>query len=266
MAEAGTAMITGASSGIGAIYADRLARRGYDLILVARDAARLATTAERLSSETGVLVEPLPTDLTDRAQLARLEDRLASDPAITLLVNNAGMSLNGTWLTASPSEVERLIALNTLAPTLLAKAAATAFAARGAGAIVNVGSVLALAPELFDGAYSGTKAHLLNLTLAIAAKLGDQGVYAQAVLPGTTRTEIFERSGKDLGTLPPDWVMEPEDLVDAALTGFDRLETVTIPSLHDDSGLRAMTAARLALAPILQNCAVAPRYRTGAVD
>jgi short-subunit dehydrogenase len=256
-----TALITGASSGIGAVYADRLGRRGYDLILAARDVDRLEAAAARLSDETGRRVEVMPADLTDRAQLARVEARLAKDPAISLLINNAGMSLSGTWLTVEPAEVERLIALNTLAPTLLARAAAIAFMARGGGAIVNVASVLALAPELFDGAYAATKGHLLNLTLSMAAKLADHGVYAQAVLPGTTRTEIFERSGKDLNALPPEWVMEAEDLVDAALIGFDRRETVTIPSLADDGLWRAALDARLAMTPHLQNRAVGPRYR-----
>lgn len=260
----GTALITGASSGIGAVYADRLAHRGYDLVLVARDAARLTALAQKLEGASGRRIETMPADLTDRGQLAEIEARLASDPALTSLVNNAGMSLSGTWLTVEPEAVEQLIALNTVAPTLLARAAANAFVRRGGGAIVNVGSVLALAPEAFDGAYAGTKAHLLNLSLSISAKLADQGVYCQAVLPGTTRTEIFERSGKDLSALPSEWVMEAEDLVDAALLGFDRRETVTIPSLPDEAQWTAMLEARLAMAPNLQNSRVAARYRAGA--
>ncbi|RYE02930.1 MAG: SDR family oxidoreductase [Sphingomonadales bacterium] len=260
----GTALVTGASSGIGAVYADRLAHRGYDLVLVARDAGRLDALAQKLEAESGRRVEPMPADLTDRAQLARIEDRLAGDPAITLLVNNAGMSLSGTWLTVEPEAVERLIALNTIAPTMLARAAANAFCGRGGGAIVNVASVLALAPELFDGAYAGTKAHLLNLSLSIASKLADQGVYCQAVLPGTTRTEIFERSGKDLTSMPAEWVMEADDLVDAALIGFDRRETVTIPSLPDEAQWTAMLDARLAMVPNLQNRRVGARYGIGA--
>lgn len=260
IATPGTALITGASSGIGAVYADRLARRGYDLILVARDAARLAAIAENLRATTGRCVEPMPVDLTDRAQLATIEERLTADSSISMLVNNAGMSLSGTWLTVERDQIERLVALNTIAPTLLARAAANAFPGRGGGAIVNVASVLALAPELFDAAYAGTKAHLLNLSLSIASKLADQGVYCQAVLPGTTRTEIFERSGKDLSVLPPEWVMEVEDLVDAAMIGFDRREGVTIPSLQNEEQWLAMHEARLAMTPHLQNRRVAGRY------
>src|SRR4051812_6063082 len=119
-----TALITGASTGIGATYADRLARRGYDLILVSRDTGRLVALSEKLYSQTGRKVEVLPADLTDRAQLGAVEARLASDPAITLLVNNAGMSLNGNLLTSDTDSIEKLIALNIAAPTLLAGAAA----------------------------------------------------------------------------------------------------------------------------------------------
>jgi short-subunit dehydrogenase len=263
----GTALITGASSGIGAVYAQRLARRGYDLILVARDAARLTVIAKDLKRATGQQVEVMPADLTDRAQLSRVESRLTTDVAISLLVNNAGMSLSGTWLTVETKQLERLIALNTIAPTLLARAAANAFLTRGGGAIVNVASVLALAPELFDGAYAGTKAHLLNLSLSITSKLDDQNVYCQAVLPGATRTEIFERSGKDLSALPSEWIMEPDDLVDAAMAGFDRREAVTIPSLADERQWTVMLEARLAMGPNLQNGQVAARYaKSGAPD
>jgi uncharacterized protein len=261
-----TALITGASSGIGAVYADRLARRGHDLLLVARDEGRLDAIAARLAAETGRSIEVMPTDLTDRAQLSRVEQRIEEDASIGLIVNNAGMSLNGTWLTTPLAELERLIALNVVAPTMLARAAAIAFAHRGGGAIVHVGSVLALAPELFDGAYAGTKAHLLNLSLSMTAKLAGDGIYSQIVLPGTTRTEIFARSGKDLSALPPEWVMEAEALVDAALAGFDRREPVTIPSLHEEGLWQAAHQARLALAPHLQNREAASRYRTGETE
>ena len=150
--------MTGASSGIGAVYADRLAHRGYDLILVARNAARMEALATRLRAETGRTVEVLPGDLAVPADVAKVRDRLGSDPAITLLVNNAGISLNGGLLENGPAELERLIAVNITAPTLLAAAAGRAFVGRKAGAIVNIASVLAVAPEMLDGVYSGSKA------------------------------------------------------------------------------------------------------------
>jgi short-subunit dehydrogenase len=260
----GTALVTGASTGLGAVYADRLARRGHDLILVARDAARMEALAGRLRAETGRTVEVLPADLTDPAALALVADRLATDAAITLLVNNAGMSLKGGLLDNGPAEVQRLIALNITAPTLLAGAAAKAFLARRAGTIVNIASVLALAPEAYDGVYSGSKAFILNLSLSLAGKLREAGVQVQAVLPGATRTEIWERSGTNVNAFPPGMVMEAGDLVDAALRGLDRGETVTIPPLAEEAQWTTYNEARLAMAPNLSRRDVAPRYRPAA--
>ena len=257
----GTALITGASSGIGAIYADRLARRGHDLILVARDAARLETLAQRLRSETSRAVDVLPADLTDPLQIAAVARRIAGQSDLTLLVNNAGIALSGTLTTSSADEVTRLITLNVTAPALLAQAAGIAFAARGAGGIINIASVLALAPELGDATYSGTKAFMLNLSHGLAHELAARGVRVQAVLPGATRTEIWERSGKDINAFPPEMVMAAEDLVDAALIGFDRGETVSIPPLQDQRDWLEMEKLRLGLAPVLSRREVSPRYQ-----
>jgi len=260
----GTALITGASTGIGAIYADRLAHRGHDLVLVARDVARLDALATRLRAEAGVRVEVLAADLSDRAQLARVEARIADDETLTLLVNNAGISLEGTLIDTPAATIEQLIAINVTAPTLLAGAAVRAFAPRGKGGIINLSSVLALAPEMFDGTYSATKAFLLNLTQGLAKEVGDKGIRVQAVLPGATRTEIWARSGKDIDSFPAEWVMDAGDLVDAALLGFDRGETVTIPPLADEGKWQAMQAARRAMAAELSRREVAPRYRAAA--
>lgn len=263
--QVGTAFITGASSGIGAVYADRLAHRGYDLVLIARDTARLETLADRLRNETGVKIEILTADLTDSDDVRKVEERLAAGDG-TLLVNNAGMSLNGSLLENDGTNIGRIIALNVTAPTRLAAAAAKSFAGRGDGAVINIASVLALAPEQFDGIYSGTKAFLLNLSQAMAAQLGNLGIYTQAVLPGATRTEIWARSGKDVDAFPADFVMDVDDLVDAALVGFDRRETVTIPPLADDAPWHAMQAARQAMGPHLSRRAVADRYLTPAAS
>jgi short-subunit dehydrogenase len=257
----GTALITGASTGIGAVYADRLAHRGHDLILVARDTARMEAVAKRLRAETGRTVEVLPADLTVRADTAKLENRLANDPSITVLVNNAGISLNGGLLENGAAELEKLIAGNITAPTLLAAAASKAFVRRKAGTIINIASVLALAPEMLGGVYSGSKAHLLNLTLNLALEVKESGVRVQAVLPGATRTEIWERSGKDVDALLPGMVMDAGDLVDAALVGLDKGEVVTIPPLADERQWIAYNDARLALAPNLSRRDVAVRYR-----
>ena len=259
-----TALITGASSGIGAVYADRLAKRGYDLVLTARDTGRMEKLAERLRDETGVAVEVIGADLTKREDVARVEARLAKDD-VTLFVNNAGMSLNGDLLSADPAQVETLIALNITAPTLLAAAAGKAFGARGKGAIVNVASVLGLVSDRFDGAYNGTKSHLITVSRWLNAQLKDKHVYVQALLPAATRTEIWERSGQDIDKYPPEMVMSVDDLVDAALVGFDRREEVTIPPLTDEGLWDAFDAARVELAGGFFNGTPAPRYREPAL-
>jgi len=259
----GTALITGASSGIGAIYADRLARRGYDLILVARDAARLDALASRLQDETGVAVEILKADLVDRTELGRIEQRLREDEAITVLVNNAGIAATGPLLGGDLDQLERLIQLNIVAVTRLAGAAAPGFAARKRGTIINISSVTALAPESFNGSYSGSKAYVLNYTQALHQELSPHGVRVQAVLPGATRTEIWERSGRSLESLPAEILMEAGEMVDAALAGLDQGELVTIPALPDAADWEAFAAARRHLGPNLSRNRAAARYRVG---
>jgi short-subunit dehydrogenase len=256
----GTALVTGASSGIGAVYADRLARRGHDLIIVARDTARLESLAKRLRAETGRTVDVLAADLADPAELAKVRVRLETDAAITVLVNNAGISLKAGLLQAEAADLQRLIAVNITAPTLLAAAAGKAFVARKSGAIINIASVLAFVPEMFDGVYSGSKAYLLNLSLKLASDVKDAGVRVQAVLPGATRTEIWAKGDKDVDAMLPGMVMEADDLVDAALVGFDKGEVVTIPPLADEALYTAATEARLAMGPHLSRREVATRY------
>lgn len=256
-----TALITGASSGIGATYAERLARRGHDLLLVARDAQRLQALAKRLGGEYGVAVEVLPADLTVPAEVRKVAQRLREDARIGLLVNNAGVAMNGPLAGADLEQVDAMIQLNVVALTHLAAAAAASFGQAGRGAIVNIGSVVALAPELFNAVYSATKAYVLSLTQTLAGELRGSGVQLQAVLPGVTRTEIWERSGTDASALPPSMIMEVGEMVDAALAGFDRGELVTIPSLPDAADWDAFVAARAALGPNLSHSQAAARYK-----
>lgn len=260
---AGTALITGASSGIGAVYADRLARRGHDLILVARDRQRLDALAARLTQQTGRRVEGLPADLAQPAERRRVEDRLRADPAISLLVNNAGIAASGGLVDGDLDRLEAMIQINAIAVMRLAGAAAPGFAARGRGTIINIASVLALAPELFNGVYSGTKAFVLNLSQSLQKEVGERGVRVQAVLPGATRTEIWERSGTDPAHLPQEMLMGVEEMVDAALAGLDQGELVTIPSLPDAGQWEAFNAARLTMQPNLSRDRAAARYRVG---
>ncbi|WP_424812311.1 SDR family NAD(P)-dependent oxidoreductase [Roseococcus sp. YIM B11640] len=253
-----TALVTGASTGIGAVYADRLARRGHDLVLVARDRAKLDALAARLRAETGVAVEVLPTDLTDPAQLAAVEARLRSAPSIGLLVNNAGAAGAGTFAAADPEVFDRLIRLNVTSVARLSAAALPGMLERGGGAIINIASVVGLAPEIQLGVYGATKAFVLAMSQAMTAELGERGIHVQAVLPSATRTEIWERSGRDVTALSG--VMEAGALVDAALLGFDRGETVTIPPLPDAAQWDAFDAARRAMLPNFVNAQPAARY------
>jgi short-subunit dehydrogenase len=258
----GTALITGASRGIGAVYADRLARRGYDLILVARDAARLDALASRLAHETGRSVTALAADLNAKADLAKVEARLRDEPLITMLVNNAGMADIVPLLKADAEKMETMIRLNTIALMRLTYAAAPAFAARGAGTIINIASVVAIAPERLNGVYGATKAFVLAFSHSLQHELADKGVRIQAVLPGATATDIWESAGKSWRELPASSVMMPDDMVDAALAGLDQGELVTIPGLQDGEEWTRFEAARRALAPRFANSLPAPRYRT----
>jgi uncharacterized protein len=255
---ASTVLITGASTGIGAVYADRFARRGHNLVLVARDQGRLETLAARLRQETGVSVDLLPADLTVAADLERVEARLRSDDNIGILVNNAGAAAAGTLTKPDLAAMERLIQLNVTAVTLLSGAVVPRFLERGSGAIINIASIVGLAPEIPLGIYGATKAFVLSLSQNMQAELGPRGLYVQAVLPAATRTEIWERSGRDVNSLKG--VMDVNEMVDAALVGFDRREEITIPSLPDAGQWAAFEGARKAMLPNFPNEHAAARY------
>ncbi|MGT2511187.1 SDR family NAD(P)-dependent oxidoreductase [Cupriavidus basilensis] len=254
-----TVLITGASSGIGATYAERFARRGHDLVLVARDKSRLDALAAHLRKETNVAVDVLQADLTQAADLATVESRLRADASIGILINNAGIAQSGGFVEQSADSIERLITLNTTALTRLAAAIAPRLAQAGEGAIVNIGSVVGLAPEFGMSVYGATKAFVLFLSQGLSLELSPRGVYVQAVLPAATRTEIWARAGIDLNTLPE--VMEVGELVDAALVGFDRRELVTIPPLHEAARWDALDGARQGLLSDIRQALAAERYR-----
>lgn len=256
----GTALITGASSGIGAIYADRLARRGYDLILVARNQSRLEALAARLRDETGRPVEILPADLNDSADLARIETVLRTNSTISMLVNNAGIGGAAPLLASDVDAMDRMIRLNVLALTRLTYAAAPTFVERGGGTIINIASMVAISPETLNGVYGGSKAFVLAFSQSLQHELAEKGVRIQAVLPGATATEFWDIAGLPVDNLPAEIVMSAQDLVDAALAGLDQGETVTIPSLEDRSGWDAYDAARLAMAGNLSRTKPATRY------
>lgn len=259
MSDLPSVLITGASTGIGATYADRFARRGHDLVLVARNKARLDAVATRLREETGVKIDIIQADLTEIPEIEAVETRLREDRTIGVLINNAGGNLPGGFVDQTSEDMARLVALNTTAVLRLASAVAPRFAEAGTGAIVNISSVVGLAPEFGMTVYGATKAFVTFLSQGLSLELGPKSVYVQAVLPAATRTEIWEHSGIDVDTLTG--VMEVADLVDAALVGFDRREAVTIPPLPDAAQWDAYQAARQAMLPNTRQQQAAERYR-----
>jgi short-subunit dehydrogenase len=258
----GTALITGASSGIGALYADRLARRGYDLILVARGQDALAKIREDIVQATGRTVTTVRADLGERDDLLKIEAILRSDPSITMLVNNAGVGAVAPLLMSDVEDMERMIRLNVTALTRLVYAVAPSFVAREHGTIVNMASALGIAPEILNGVYGATKAFVIALTFSLQKELAEKNIRIQAVLPGAVDTPFWEASGGSLDRLPDQIVMTAEDAVDAALAGLDMGELITLPSIPDIGDWNAYEAARQKLMPNLSRDVPAARYQT----
>lgn len=256
----GTAVVTGASSGIGAVYAERLAGRGSDLVLVARRRAELEALAGSIAARTGRKVELLVADLAKTGGQNLVEDRLQDDATITLLVNNAGFAATGPLVGGDAGATETMLAINILALTRLSAAAANAFAGRGNGTIVNISSAMAVITTGQAAGYSASKAYVLNFSGGLAEELAPLGVHVQAVLPGYTRTPFL--SDALLASIPPETIMPVDALVDAALAGLDRGETITIPSLPDIADWDAYEAARMKLTQNVSRDRPAERYRS----
>lgn len=256
----GTALITGASTGIGSLYAEGLARRGYDLVLVARNRERLNALASRLTEQTRQNVEVLPADLANAADLARVEGKLREDASITLLVNNAGVGTHTPLLDSDVERMAEMISLNITALTRLTYAAMPGFVARGQGAVINISSVVSLAPELLNGVYGGSKAYVTAFTHSLHQEFAGQGIQVQAVLPGATATDFWAIGGLPVSNLDPGIVMSAQDLVDGALQDFENGVLISIPSLHDLQAFEQYEASRKALLGQLSSNQLASRY------
>jgi len=256
----GIAVITGASAGIGAVYARRLAHRGYDLVLVARNEARLKTLAADITVDTGRSVEVQIADLATREGVARVSDRLRNDERVTLLVNNAGFAKLGPLAVISEPDSEAMIDLNIRALTLLTQAALPGLVARGNGGIINIASMLSVVALPSTAIYGGTKAYVLHFTRSLADELKDSGVRVQAVMPGVIRTELWDGSNVSLDSFPTEITMTAEQLVDAALAGWDSGEFFTLPSLEDVRYWNDFESARETLAPMLSKNRAGSRY------
>jgi short-subunit dehydrogenase len=225
-----SAVVTGASVGLGRAFAERLAREQYDLLLVARDAERLEALATRLASERPIEARTLPADLTDADALARVERELRERPP-DLLVNNAGFGTVGRFAELDVEAEEREVRLNVIALVRLTHAVLGPMVERGHGAVVNVSSLAGEAAAPFTATYAATKAFVTSFTEALSEELRGSGVRVQALLPGFTRTEFQQRAGIDTGAIPSVAWMEPEAVVDASVAALEKGQVICIPGL-----------------------------------
>ena len=261
IAKLGTAVVTGASSGIGKVYAERLATKGYDLFLVARRGDRLVTLAKELTEKYGVEVKTQTADLGDSAQLEAVAKALSGNDQVTLLVNNAGTSFVGTLDGATVDQLNTLVNINIVALTRLSMAVLPGLKSRNHGAIVNIGSVLGFDGYPYAPIYGATKAFVQNLTKALQDELASTNVVVQLVAPASTVSEIWDVQGFPLSNIDPNLVMSTEDMVDAALVGLERKEKVTAPSVQDAAAVtRYFEAASALFGASQQTGKPAPRY------
>lgn len=255
----GRVVITGASSGIGEAYAERLARDGYPLMLVARRHRKLKALADRLRSDHGADVEIVVADLEDPSQLRGLEGRLRTEP-IAGLINNAGAGGLGPTAAASADGLETIVRLNVVALTRLSHAALEGFRKQKAGVLVNIGSVVAFSPSPSAAAYSGTKAFVLNFTRSLQLEYVGAPIRIQLVMPGPVRTEFFSSQGLDDSVFPAESYLTADQLVEAALSGLEMKEEITIPALADLRPWDKMEVARQAFMAGNRSGKVSARY------
>jgi uncharacterized protein len=255
------AVVTGASSGIGVAYAERMAERGYDLILVARRRDRLEDVAKRIEIKTNRRVEIATADLADAKDLLRIEALLIEREDIDILINNAGLGALGPTSKVTADALENLIKINILALTRLTHAALPAFLRCNSGTIINIASVIAVMPTPSGAGYSGSKAYVLNFTRSLQMELAKTSIIVQAVLPGPVRTEFFEVSGLAAAPFPNELFMSAEQLVDTALQALDQGELVCFPSLENASLWTGFEDARVDLSrALMQSGQPATRY------
>jgi hypothetical protein len=227
------ALVTGASSGIGAAFARALANRGFDLILVARRADRLAQLARELETAAGIRAETLAADLAVDTEIARVEERIAGEERLEILINNAGFGSRGMFFAVDRESQDRMHRVHVLATMRLTHAALPGMLARGAGHVINVSSVAAFGSTPGGVSYCATKAWMNSFSEALALELRCAGsaVRIQALCPGFTRTEFHDVAGMDRKTIPGSWWMTAEDVVQASLDGLESGKLFVVPGL-----------------------------------
>jgi short-subunit dehydrogenase len=225
------ALITGASAGLGVAFARALAKRGYDLILVARRKDRLELLAAELAN-LGTAAEVLPADLTNEADLSHVEERIRGCERLRMLVNNAGFGLDKLFHESDLADQSAMARLHVLAPTHLTHAALPGMVARGRGAVINVSSVAAYLQGASGVMYCATKAFLNSFTLSLAVELSGTGVQVQALCPGFTYTEFHDVLGMDRRLVPKFWWLRADYVVEQSLRDLKRSKGISIPSLR----------------------------------
>ncbi|HEY0299535.1 MAG TPA: SDR family oxidoreductase [Arachidicoccus sp.] len=259
--ELGTAVITGASSGLGKVFADRLAKQGYDLKIIARRGDRLETIAGEITAKYGVQVQNIVADLRSASELQKVVDNLSNDATITLLVNNAGTATLAKITDTSIEKQLEMINVNITAIAILTNTVLPIFKKNNRGTFINIASVLGIHSLEFSSVYSGTKAFVVNYTRGLQQELKDTNIKAQIVLPATTATEIWEIGGVPLSALKPATIMTSEDCVDATLKALELGEQFTLPSADDQHLIDEYENARLKLfASATQTGKPASRY------
>jgi len=261
------ALVTGASSGIGAAFAERLAQKGYDLIIVARRRDRLEALAQRLQEQHQASVEILVADLSQHDDLLTVEKHIAGDPDLEVLVNNAGFGGYKSFVELDPGVAEELINLKVLAITRLSRAALPGMLARGRGSIINVSSRLAFSSPLGSSrlpkraTYAGANAYINTFSELLQSELQGTGVQVQALCPGVVETEFHERVGADPRRFPTAIVMKPEDLVDASLKGLELGEVICVPAMEDERLLAQVQESQKQFFEQTTGGTVAERYK-----
>lgn len=242
-----TALVTGPTSGIGRSFAHQLAREGHDLVLVARDRDRLESEAAELRTSYDVDVEVLAADLSDRAELATVEARLADrDRPVDLLVNNAGFGLKRRFLDNTVDEEQAMLDVLVTAVMRLSHAALGPMSERGSGGVINVSSVAAFLPR---GSYSAAKAYVNSFSEWAAHEYGPQGVTVTCLCPGFTKTEFHERMKVGRGSAPDFMWLDADELVATALKDHAKGKVFSVPGAQYKV---VTTAARLVPTGLLQ--------------
>jgi uncharacterized protein len=265
---AARALVTGASSGIGAAFADRLARDGFDLVLVARRRERLESTAVGLRDKFGVQTEVLIADLADPNALAEVEARVSHDESRHMLVNNAGFGGYNPFASIDHQVIDDLVNIHIRAVARLTRAALPGMVRRGVGSVINIASLLAMSGTLppnplpHRAVYAGAKAFLVTFTQSLAGELSSTPVKVQVCLPGMVSTEFHAVQGFDTDPIGLK-KMTPEDVVTASLSGLAQGEVMCIPTLADSSLIDRLTEVQRAVlkAGAMQGVALAERYR-----